>query len=125
MDAFTSLLTSEIKNKKRQLEEASTTAKVPNGGKKYVKRADLERQREKAYWEEQAQEEQARKVDSRLLCVLTAKHAEMSLDSRRRSCKVQKSSSQLRRATRQRRRRPNRRILSRYHLRCKHRSYNR
>ncbi|KAI9591056.1 Prp18 domain-containing protein [Syncephalis fuscata] len=51
MDAFTSLLNSEIKNKKRQLEEVPLL---------YVKRSDLERQREKAYLEEQAREEQER-----------------------------------------------------------------
>ncbi|KAI8049620.1 pre-mRNA splicing factor [Syncephalis plumigaleata] len=63
MDAFTSLLQSEIKSKKRQLDEVATATKSKNGGKKYVRRADLERQREEAYWQEQALEQQARQTE--------------------------------------------------------------
>jgi hypothetical protein len=62
MDAFTSLLQLEIKSKKRQLDEVASVAKSSNGGKKYVRRADLERQREETYWQEQALEQQARQV---------------------------------------------------------------
>jgi hypothetical protein len=68
MDDFTALINSEINQKKRTLSQLvgkAETGKPP----KYIRRADLERQRDAEYWEEERRERARIEERKRLVSV--------------------------------------------------------